>query len=175
MRYAAARESGAAGLFGDILHVRGAHYAFVVYADVHEELVERDVLLGVGADEVVELHAGDGENGLAVHFGVVEAVQKVDAAGSGGRDARADFAGEFCPGASHEGGRFFVPRLNESDALLILAQRFDDAVHAVARNAEDGVDAPVKHGFDKNLSRFFRHVISPQNQCGGGRGKESVE
>ena len=77
----------AAGEVGEILDVIGAHDALVEDGDVHEELVELDVLLGEGADQVVIVHAGDREHGLAVELGVVEAVEEVDPAGAGGGEA----------------------------------------------------------------------------------------
>ena len=66
---------------GDVLDVRGAHDALAVLRDVHEQPVEGHVLLGVGADEVVIRHAGDGKDRLAVEGRVVEPVQEVNPAG----------------------------------------------------------------------------------------------
>ena len=71
---ATAGQRRAAGQVDHILHVRGAHDALVEYADIHKKLVERDILLGEGADQVVILEAGDGQNGGAVELGIVEAV-----------------------------------------------------------------------------------------------------
>ena len=41
-------------------------FALVVIGNIHEQLVSFDILLGEGADQVVILHAGDGEYRLAV-------------------------------------------------------------------------------------------------------------
>ena len=71
----------------------------------------------------------------------------MDAAGPGGGDAGTDAAGELRPRAGREGGGLLVPYLDEPDLVLVLAQRFDDAVHPVAGNAEYGVDAPFEHRF----------------------------
>ncbi len=120
MRHAAARHSGTARLLGNVLHVRRAHDPLVVDADVHVELIEGHVLLGLRSDEVMELHAGDGDHGLAIHLGVVESIEQMNAAGAGGRNAGAQFAREFRPGAGHEGSRFLVSDLDESDALAVL-------------------------------------------------------
>src|SRR6185437_14650580 len=83
------------GLDGGVDHVDdvgGSHDALVVDGDIHVELVEVHILLVAGADEVVEGVAGDGEHGLAVALGVVEAVEEVDAAGAGGGEANAEAA-----------------------------------------------------------------------------------
>ena len=64
VRHAAAGQRRAAGELDDVLDVRRAHDPRVVDADVHEQLVELDVLLRVGADQVVVLQAGDREHRL---------------------------------------------------------------------------------------------------------------
>ena len=74
VRDAAIGQRGAAGQFRDILHVRRAHAARVVYADVLEQLVELHVLLRARVCEIVKLHARDGEHRLPVQFGVVKAI-----------------------------------------------------------------------------------------------------
>ena len=64
MRDAALGERGAAGEVDDVLDVRRAHDPRVVDRDIHEQLVELDILLGVRVHQVVELHAGDRQHGL---------------------------------------------------------------------------------------------------------------
>ena len=54
--------------------------ALVVGGDIHVELVEIDILLVVRADQIVKGVAGDGEHGLAVALGIVEAVEQMNAA-----------------------------------------------------------------------------------------------
>ena len=146
-------ERGAARQRRHILHVSRAHHAFVVDRDVHEELVQRDVLLGGGANQVVKLQAGDGQHGLRVQFGVVEAIEKMDAAGSGSGDAGSQASSELGPGARHKGRRFLMAHLDEANLVLPLAQRFDDAVDAIAGYSEDRVDAPIEHGLHQNIRR----------------------
>ena len=58
------------------------HEAFVVDGDVHEELVDRDVLLGEGPDQIMERQARDRQNRLPVELRVVEAIQQVNPAGA---------------------------------------------------------------------------------------------
>ncbi len=46
---------GTAGQFGNIFHVRGAHAALVVDADVRENPVECHILLRVSMQQIVKL------------------------------------------------------------------------------------------------------------------------
>ena len=68
-----------------------------------------------------------------------------------------ELARELGPGAGHEGGRFFMPNLNEADLVLMLAQSFDDAVDAIAGYSEDGIDAPVEQSFNQNVTCGLSH------------------
>lgn len=145
---------------GHVLNVCRSHHAGVVDADVLEQLVEFDVLLGVRGKEVVIVHAGDRENRLAVALCVVEAVEQMDAAGTGGSEADPEFAGELGPRAGHEGGGFLVPDLDEADAVLTLAERFHDAVDAIARDAEDHFDSPIEQAFHEYVSRGFHAGVT---------------
>ena len=44
--------------------------------------------------------------------------------------------------AGHERGRLFVPHLNEPDIVLSFAQRFHDAVNAIAGKPENYIHPP---------------------------------
>ncbi len=157
---AALLDGGADGEVGNAFHVGAAHDALVVDGDILVELVEGDILLGEGADEVGVLHAGDGEDGLAVHFGVVEAVEQMNAAGAGGGDADADAAGEFGIGAGGKGGGFLVAHVDEADAVFVLAEGFKDAIDAVAGNAEDRVHTPGNEAFDQHVGSVHDCVLN---------------
>src|SRR3546814_4928050 len=82
MSDSSARECRAAGKFRYVFHMGWSHDARVVHADVHEELVQLDILLGVGIKEVMELQAGDREHRNAVELRVVKAVEQMHAARS---------------------------------------------------------------------------------------------
>ena len=60
------RESGPTRQVGNILHVRRAHDAFVENCDIHEEFVERHILLRKCADEIVKLKTGDRQYWLGI-------------------------------------------------------------------------------------------------------------
>ena len=94
--------------------------ARVVDGDIHENFVELDVLLGMRVDQIVILQPGDREHRLAVQFGVIQAVQQMNAAGAGSCKADTQLAGVFRIGAGHERGGFFVPHLDESDFVLLV-------------------------------------------------------
>ena len=151
----------ATGEVDDVLDVRGTHDARVVLADVYEEAVELDVLLRVGADQVVIGQSGDREHGLAVELGVVEAVQQMDAAGTRCRQAHAEASGELRVAARHERRGFLVTYLHEADAILARAQRLHDPVDAVAGQAEDDLHVPVQQGLDQYVRRRLSHGVLP--------------
>ena len=67
-------DSRAAGDVGDVLDVRGSHDPGVEDTDILEDLVEFDVLLRMGAEQVVIVQARDGEDALSVTLRVVEPV-----------------------------------------------------------------------------------------------------
>src|SRR5207248_6598454 len=92
---AAIGERGAAGEIHDVFHVGGAHDAFVEDGDIHKKLVEGDILLGEGADEVVILQSGNGQHRRLVELGVVKAIEQVNAARAGGGQANSEFAGQL--------------------------------------------------------------------------------
>lgn len=151
MRHAPIGERGAAGEIDHVLHVLRPHHAAVVDAHIHEQLVELHVLLRERVQQVVKPEARDGEHRLAVELGVVEAVEKMDAAGPRGGNAGAKAARPLGVGASVEGGCFLVPHLDEADAVAADSQRLDYAVDAVAWETENGVDAPIEQRFDQHV------------------------
>jgi hypothetical protein len=157
LMWATPRQSGANGLIHHVFHVIRPHDSFVVFADIHEHLVEIDVLLGPGADQVVEGVASDGQDGLAVVLGVVQAVEQVDAAGARGGHAHAQRAGVFGVATGREGRRLLVPHLHEADLVLILPQRLEEAVDPTAGEAEDHLHVPVEETLDQQVGYRLCH------------------
>lgn len=129
---------------GYTLHVRAIHDALVVSGDVDKELVESDILLGEGTDQVTVLQTGDGENRSAVQLRVIETIQKVNSAGTGGRDAHPESTGELGIGAGHECRGLFVPNMDEPDPIFLFPQSLEDPINAVAGQTEHGIDTPRK-------------------------------
>src|SRR5215217_598971 len=98
-----------------------------------------------------------------VELGVVQPVEQVDAARTGGGEADAETAGALGVARGHECGGFLVVHEHEADAVAMAAQALHDPVDAVAREAEDGVDAPVREPFDQQLRRDRAHAISSRS------------
>jgi len=80
VRDAAVGERRATRQVGDVLDVGRSHDSLVELRDVGVQPIQRHVLLGERADEVVKRHARNGEDRLPVECGVVEAVQEMDPA-----------------------------------------------------------------------------------------------
>src|SRR5690349_14339562 len=158
-------KGGAACQLGDILNMRRPHYTGVVNADVHEQLVELDILLGVGMQEVVELQTRDRKHWLTIELGVVEPVQQMNPAGARSRNANPELPGPFRICARHEGGSLLVSHLDKTNLFLLFAQRLDHAVYAVSRKPEDHANAPVNQGIDEHLAGGLCHVQTPMIEC----------
>src|SRR6185312_7353957 len=127
-----------------LLAERGGHVAV--------ELQQLDLLLEVTTDRPHERLPHDRDDGLVVELGVVEPVQQVDRARSGGRHADTDLARELRVPAGHERGHLLVAGLDEAQLVLVATQRAEDAIDAIPREAVDGADVP----FDQPLTKIVR-------------------
>src|SRR6185437_3759276 len=89
-----------------------------------------------------------------------------DAARPGGGEAAAEPPGPFGVAARHEGGCLLMAHLDEADPVLARAQRFDDAVDAVARQTEDDLDPPIDQRFDEYVAGGHRgHACGSLVEC----------
>ncbi len=86
--------------------------------DVLEQARQIDFLLIVAADRVARLLTGNGEDRHVVEPRVIKPGDEMRGAGPRGRDADAEFAGEFGVGRGHERRHFLVPRLDELDLAV---------------------------------------------------------
>jgi hypothetical protein len=121
-----------------------AHDPLVEDGHVLEQVIRVDVLLIVRPDEVVVGHAGDGEDGHTVQLGVIEAIEQVDRPRSGRRHADAQATAELRVAHGCERCGFLVTHVHEADPVPGLAERLQEAVDAVAGQAEDRVHSPVE-------------------------------
>ena len=62
-----------------VVDVRGTHNPLVVGGNVHIQLIQVDILLKIGTDEIVKRVPSDGQHRLPITFRIVEAVKKVNA------------------------------------------------------------------------------------------------
>ena len=145
-----------------LYNVRRSHHALVVGGDVHEQLVEIDVLLIMRADQIVERVPRDRQHGLAVALRVVETVQAVDASRSGCREAHAQPTGVFRVSARRERGGFLVSHLDEADLVLMTAERFEDPVYAVAGNPKmTSTPQSIKRSTNRSATVFAMPFLQP--------------
>jgi hypothetical protein len=165
------KSTGAAGQVGHLRHVRRAHHPRAVEGDVGEDAVEVDVLLLVGVDHVVVVVAGDGQHRLPVQLGVVEAVEEVQPARTGGGQADPQAPRPAGVPGGHEGGGLFVADLDEADLVLAPAQGLHDPVDPVSGEAEDHLDAPFPEPLYHHVARRARHPLSPPPHTGNGRAR----
>ncbi len=157
MGYAAVGNCGAAGQIGHVLDVSRAHDASIVDRDVGKKPIKVHILLSMCIDEIMKVVTGDREHRLSVQFGIIEAIQKMNAARPGSRNAGAESAGVLGISTGHERGGFFVAHVNEANFFFLLAQRFHDAVDAVAGKAEYNVHTPISNGIDQDFRRICCH------------------
>ena len=144
---------------GGRLHRDADH--FVVDGHVHEQLLERDLLLVPSAEHLGLLHPSDREHGGMVELGVVKPIQEVDRAGPRGRDAHAESSRRLRVAGRHESSRFLVVNEDEADPFLIATQPLHDPIDPVSREAEDSVHPPVDETFDQRLRGDLRHRAPP--------------
>ena len=81
----------------------------------------------------------------------------MDAAGTRGREAHAQFPGPFGIAAGHEGRALLVPHLHETDLVLTRPERLHDPVDPVARQAEDDLDLPIQQCFNERIGSGASH------------------
>src|SRR5665213_12381 len=143
-----------------VVHVRRSHDALIERRDVHEQLVEVDVLLVVHAYQIVKRVARNGEHRLAIALGIVESVEQMDAARPGRRETYTQSARVLGIAACSERSRLLVSHLNERDLLLPGAQRLEDAVDPVTGKSENRVNAPCDEPFDEEIGDRVCHLPS---------------
>ena len=118
MRDSAIRQRSADCQINHVLYMGWPHDALVVGRYVRIELVEGYILLRVCADQVMKLKAGERQHRCAVHLGVVQSVQQMNASGPRGRQTHTQPPGKFCVAARHECRRLFVAYLDEANLVL---------------------------------------------------------
>lgn len=140
--HASGSQSCADREIGHAFHMGSAHDSLVVDRHIHEELIQCYVLLGKRTNQIAVLKSCDRKNRSMIHLRVVEPIQEMNTAGTGGGNTHPELAREFRVGARHKGSSLFMPHVNESYPLLLLAERLEDSIDAIAWKTEYGVDPP---------------------------------
>src|SRR5450759_1491482 len=107
--------------------------------------------------QVMSLQTGDCKHGRAVELCVVQAVQQVNTAWTGGRQATSELTRVLGVSACHQRRSLFMPHVNKADLILTLAERLHDPVDSIARQTEDYIHAPIVNGIDENVGSSSRH------------------
>src|ERR1019366_2571829 len=110
--------------------------------------------------------ACDSENGLAVTLGVIQSVEKVDAARPGSRNTNAQSARKFRISAGGHCRGFFVAHLHETNVFPVAAKRFEDSVHTIPGEAENSIDTPFHETFNQQITGGFRHEFLSEFDSG---------
>src|SRR6185437_9048703 len=92
----------------------------------------------------------------------IKAVQQMNRARSGGREANADFSGKLCMAARHECRHFFVAHLDKINLVLCAIQRTKDAVDAVAGVSIDARYSPFVQPLNQKITACISHMDLPQ-------------
>src|SRR5918995_3241148 len=127
------RLSNAIGTINEVPHLGWCRRRLNISAShVLEEGLEIKILLVMRSDRRASLLSNDGEHRLMVKLCVIEAVQKMDGARTGGGDTDTDLPRELCFGTGHQAGHLLMPYLNEVDSALCLCKGADQASDPVA-------------------------------------------
>jgi hypothetical protein len=166
-------EGDAKSTVDEVPHLPRRHGRLDVGArDILEEAVEVDLLLIRAAHGQTRRLSNDGHDRLMIEFRVVESVEEVNGAGTGGGDADAGLARELGVCAGHEGGHLLVPDLDEGDGVLGTVQRAEEAVDAIAGIAIDTADTPRLEPLDDEVRGRLAHEMDrstkPASACYAG-------
>ena len=133
-------------------------------SDILEKTRKIDLLLIVAAEGRSSLLSSDGQDRHVVETRIVKAGNQMRCARAGRRDANTKFAGKFGIGGSHEGGHFFMARLNELNLAIAPLQGAEYAVDAVSRITKNLSDAPRMEALDYEVANGSAHDGS--RECG---------
>src|SRR3954465_10553180 len=80
-------------------------------------------------------------------------------AGTGGRQANAEFPSGLRVSAGHERRRLFVAYLDEPDLVLTSSQGLHDSVDTITRQSEDEFHSPVDKRFNENVGTIHVELL----------------
>jgi len=153
VRDTATAEGGPAGHVSHDQGVAGAGDGGVVQRDTLHQLDRVHILHEAGVDQIMEGETGDGDNGRAVHLGVVKSVQQMDCTRAGGGDAGAEPPGVLGIAAGHEDGCLLVPHADIADLVLSHADGLDQGPDSVADHPENDRHLPGDERLHDDIGR----------------------
>ena len=122
-----------AGPVDQLTRLGRVHAGLHELGDVAEQQGRVDLLLEARAEGEPLLLPDDRHHRLVVELRVVQAVEQVDGAATGGGHAAADLAGELRVATRHERAHLLVARLDQLRVPVSPVQRAQEAVDPVAR------------------------------------------
>lgn len=171
--HAAPRLGDAHRAVDQVAHLRRrARLLHELAGHVLEQGDQVDLLLVVRAQRRALLLSDDGDHGLVIELGIVQAIEQVDGAGAGRGQADPDLVRELGVAGGHEGRQLFVAALDEVDRILA-PEGGHDAIDAVARIAVDAPYAPLAQALEDEVSHgaghahSFRWLDRPARRGGG--------
>src|SRR3954464_9341151 len=122
VRYFVIHRGSAASEFRHVFYMGWTHYACVVSSHVHEETVQRDILLRECVTQIMVRKSCDGQNGSAIKLGIIKSIEQVNATRARSGQTHAELSGELRISTGHKRGSFFMPDLNKPNLFLVRAQ-----------------------------------------------------
>jgi hypothetical protein len=111
-------QGNAAGAVDQMAHLHGISTGLHVLAGhIFEQIHQVNFLLVAAAQGGTGGLPGNGQHRLVIHLGVIQAIEEVDGAGSGGGHTDTQLAGKFGVARGHEGRRLFMAHLDEVEQL----------------------------------------------------------
>ena len=109
-----------------------------------KSLIEIDVLLIMRADQVMKGVSGYRKHRHAVAFRVIQTIQKMNSARSGGGDTHTQLSRVFRIAARRKSCCFLMPDLDELDFFLPCPKRLEHTVNAISRKAKNHFHSPIE-------------------------------
>ena len=143
---AAPPDRRADGVFQHIRKLRRIGNQFAVMAAFPEQVLRMGLLKVAAADFGGRNLRGDRQHRRAAAVRIEQAVDEMQIARAARAGAHRELAGDLRFARGRKGGDLLMPNVNPVDRLS-LAQRFGQAVQAVADHAEDALDAGLSQRF----------------------------
>jgi hypothetical protein len=163
---AALRKRHPAGAVADNKRVLASGDLFIVERDALHQFHGIDPLLKTHAAQIVKSEPSEGDHRSAVERCLIQAVHQINRPWASRSDTNAKASGVLGEAGGHECCGFLMADADVLNAILALAQGFDDRVYAVTDNAED-VCRPQSIKVSTRMSDVFGLLPEISVGCGG--------